>query len=196
MNADPNAKLRRLRAFVMSRTVEANEGMTYARGAAGMVMEIVGEIDRLLAEPEPAQSESAPIRIVPFGEVPEGSEFITTNSWLNGRRYRKHGTEGRGCGEIVGFGRSAPCLVGLEHIEELKPKWVMEPAPPSQSTTCDHEWRSGDHIYRCDQRRGHNDHSLSVAHWTTHGPVRRCEPLAEEVARLYGFVGPDGKGRP
>jgi len=52
-----NDKLRRLREFTMSRTVEANEGQTYRLGAAAMVNEIALEIDRLLAEPEPAAAD-------------------------------------------------------------------------------------------------------------------------------------------
>lgn len=40
-------------------------------------------------------------------------------------------------------------------------------------------------------------HAVDVGQWITEmGRESRRESLAEEVARLHGFVGPDGRGRP
>lgn len=48
-------------------------------------------------------------------------------------------------------------------------------------------------VHRCDRRAGHcGAHSVT---WWPQGEPRR-EPLPELVARLHGFVGPDGRGRP
>lgn len=112
-----NAKLRELRDFVMTRTVEADEGITYARGAADIVMQVAGEIDRMLAEPEQ-------------------------------------------CGfQVIEYeGRVARCDRPYSHCGAHSAMW-----PPQTMRV------------ECAQPR---------------------ESSAEECARLFGLVGPDGKGRP
>ena len=48
-------------------------------------------------------------------------------------------------------------------------------------------------VFRCVGVRGHGD---GTWHWTNQPAVRRYESSAEECARLFGHVGPDGRGRP
>jgi hypothetical protein len=62
----------------------------------------------------------APIRIVPFHEVPIGTEFINADGWIPGRRYKKiDANNGQGSGEILGCYWDQPCLIGIENIEDI-----------------------------------------------------------------------------
>lgn len=69
---------------------------------------------------------------------------------------------------------------------------LAEPEP-----RCTEEWVCGITRCRCTLPQGHGGSHFdneAIARWERQRKSR--EPLPELVARLHGFVGPDGRGRP